>query len=247
MELAAVLGSPIEHSLSPVLHNAGYAALGMHWHYVKKECTAEQLPAVLDRDFRGYSVTMPCKFAALEVADTATDRAREIGSANTLVRTRHGWHADNTDVDGVLGAIAELGVSPKTAVLIGGGGTARAVLWALRSLGCDDITLMNRSDRGAELGVPWVPLGEVPASDIVISTLPGSAAAALDVSAPLFDVSYSPWPPPLIKKAREKKLPAVAGHVMLAYQAYAQFELFTGEPAPQERMRAALEGHLGLS
>ena len=85
---AAVLGSPIEHSLSPVLHSAGYAAAGLDgWHYERIECTAEQLPEIVgsaDASYRGFSVTMPGKFAALEFADEVTERARAIGSANTL-------------------------------------------------------------------------------------------------------------------------------------------------------------------
>lgn len=248
MSKAAVLGSPISHSLSPVLHEAGYRALGLDWTYEKIECTAEQLPSVVSRDYAGYSVTMPCKFAALSFADSVSDRAREIGSANTLVRTEAGWRADNTDCLGVLGAIEELGVAPTSAVVLGAGGTARAVLWALRSLGLSHVTVMNRTDRSEELAslidVHWLPLGEIPHTDLVISTLPGATAANLVVEAPLFDVSYSPWPPPLIAQAQQRGIPCVAGHVMLAHQAYAQFEQFTGEPAPRAEMRAALEARL---
>lgn len=248
MHKAAVLGSPIEHSLSPVLHTAGYKALGLNWAYEKQECTAEQLPDLISRDYAGYSVTMPCKFAALGVADEVTERAREIGSANTLVQMSGGWLADNTDCLGVLGALSELGVPVSSAVVIGAGGTARAVLWALRQLEVERITVMNRSDRTAELAsladVQWIPLGPVPTCDVVISTLPGSAAGTLDIAAPLFDVSYSPWPPPLIEQAQRKNLPHVAGHAMLAHQAYAQFELFTGQPAPRAAMRAALDAVL---
>lgn len=248
MSKVAVLGSPIAHSLSPLLHTAGYRALGLNWTYQKIECTAEQLPDLISRDYAGYSVTMPGKFAALSVADQATERAREIGSANTLVRTEAGWLADNTDCLGVLGALEELGVRPRSAVVLGAGGTARAVLWALRDLGTDTITVMNRSDRTAELAslvdTKWLPLGPIPHADVVISTLPGAAAGELTIDAPLFDVSYSPWPPPLIAQAQSKGIPCVAGHVMLAYQAYAQFELFTKQPAPRDAMRAALENAL---
>lgn len=248
MTKAAVLGSPIDHSLSPVLHTAGYQALGMDWTYEKIECTAERLEGTISDAYAGYSVTMPCKFAALECADSVSDRAMEIGSANTLVRTATGWHADNTDCLGVLGAIAELGIQPSSAVVLGAGGTARAVLWALRSLGLSHVTVMNRSDRTAELAslidVHWLPLGEIPATDLVVSTLPGDSAKSLSINAPLFDVSYSPWPPPLIEQAQTKGIPCVGGHVMLAHQAYAQFEQFTGKAAPREQMRAALEAAL---
>ena len=96
---AAVLGSPIAHSLSPVLHTAGYAAAGLgEWDYTRIECTAAELPRVVGEagpEFRGFSVTMPCKFAALEFADEVTARARAIGSANTLVRTGDGWRGQH--------------------------------------------------------------------------------------------------------------------------------------------------------
>ncbi|HHU44776.1 MAG TPA: shikimate dehydrogenase, partial [Actinomycetales bacterium] len=108
---AAVLGDPVEHSLSPAIHNAGYAAAGLDdWEYGRFRCTAEDLPGIVggaDDSYAGFSVTMPGKFAALEFADAATDRAKAIGSANTLVRVDGGWRADNTDCDGVTGALRE--------------------------------------------------------------------------------------------------------------------------------------------
>ena len=148
---AAVIGSPISHSRSPVLHNAGYQALGLEGHYGAIDCTAEQLPAVVggaDPAFVGFSVTMPCKFAALSYADTATKRATAIGSANTLVRCDGMWCADNTDVDGVGGALDTLGVpTPHRVVMVGAGGTARAVVWALGFRGCQEVVILNRSNR----------------------------------------------------------------------------------------------------
>jgi shikimate dehydrogenase len=101
---AAVLGSPIGHSRSPLLHNTGYRTAGLeHWSYGRFECIAEQLPELigaLDNSYRGFSVTMPAKFAALDFATERTDRAERIGSANTLVRigegVHAGWRADNT-------------------------------------------------------------------------------------------------------------------------------------------------------
>ncbi|OOL29361.1 shikimate dehydrogenase, partial [Rhodococcus rhodochrous] len=115
---AAVLGSPIAHSKSPLLHLAAYRALGLtDWTYERIECTGEQLPALvagLGPEWVGVSVTMPGKFAALEFATERTDRAVLIGSANTLVRTADGWRADCTDVDGVTGALRGAGVGDLT-------------------------------------------------------------------------------------------------------------------------------------
>lgn len=155
---AAVLGDPVEHSRSPILHNAGYEAAGLAgWHYEKIRCTAEQLPELVDargEEFSGFSVTMPGKFAALAYADETTDRAAAIGSANTLVNLGQGrWRADNTDCDGVVGALAEAGATAGVlaggrAVVVGAGGTARPAIWALSELGIRHLTVIARSDRG---------------------------------------------------------------------------------------------------
>lgn len=269
---AAVLGQPIEHSRSPILHGAGYAALGLdHWEYSRLECDAESLPGLVqsaDESYRGFSVTMPAKFAALEFADEATERARRIGSANTLVRTPGGWRADNTDVDGINGALAELlggegALVEKRAVVVGGGGTARPAVWALLEAGIAHITVVNRSDRSAELRelartfsatISYVPLdGDVEtatrAAAVVISAVPSGAIAGLEeklAHAPVLDVIYDPWPTPLVITARSREIPAVGGHVMLACQSYGQFEQYTGEPAPRDAMRSALEASLDL-
>lgn len=263
---AAVLGSPIAHSLSPVLHNAGYEAAGLTgWDYTRIECTAEDLPRIVaeaGEEYRGFSVTMPAKFAALEFADEVTDRARAIGSANTLVRTESGWRADNTDCEGILAALDELmrGAAIRTAVVVGAGGTARPALWALRELGTERVTVINRSDRSAEIagltgGMDVVFAGfgtdiesATMAADVVISTVPPEAIESHvnDIAhAPLLDVIYNPWPTKLAIRAASHGHPTVGGLVMLAGQSYSQFEQFTGTAAPREAMRAALMSNVG--
>ncbi|NLA56404.1 MAG: shikimate dehydrogenase [Corynebacterium humireducens] len=266
---AAVLGSPIEHSRSPILHNAGYEDLGMSdWDYTRIECTAEDLPRIVgeaDETYRGFSVTMPAKFAALEFADEVTDRARQIGSANTLVRTEAGWRADNTDCDGISGALDELLgerlATTRRALVIGGGGTARPALWALANAGVEDITVINRSDRSAELAPLLEPFGvefrfrgfdtdlRAAAADaeVIVSTVPSAAVEGHEQAlahAPILDVIYEPWPTPLTVAAAANGYLTVGGHVMLAHQAYGQFEQFTGRPAPRAAMRRALEASL---
>jgi shikimate dehydrogenase len=110
---AAILGSPVAHSRSPQLHLAAYHALGLNdWTYERIECTADELPTLVGGfgpEWVGVSVTMPGKFAALRFADERTPRAELVGSANTLVRTDRGWRADNTDIDGVAGALGHGG------------------------------------------------------------------------------------------------------------------------------------------
>ncbi|WP_018295609.1 shikimate dehydrogenase [Corynebacterium lubricantis] len=265
---AAVLGSPVEHSLSPVLHNSGYEAAGLDdWSFERIECTAEDLPRIVgesDESYRGFAVTMPGKFAALEFADEVTERAQLIGSANTLVRTDAGWRADNTDCEGILVALGELlddSASPNSAVVIGAGGTARPAIWALAQLGVRHIVVINRSDRSAELkglidhfGIEAefvtfdADLEAITlATDVIVSTVP-SAGIEEHVSvlghASTFDVIYDPWPTPLVIRAAANGHRSVGGHVLLAAQSFSQFEQFTGVPAPREQMRQALEDHL---
>src|SRR5689334_18236647 len=143
---AAVLGSPIAHSRSPQLHLAAYRALGLDgWTYDRIECTADQLPSLVGSfgpEWVGVSVTMPGKFAALQFADERTERAELVGSANTLVRTATGWRADNTDVDGVKGALGPL---TGRAAVLGSGGTAPAVVAGLAELGLQDISVVSRN------------------------------------------------------------------------------------------------------
>jgi shikimate dehydrogenase len=258
---AAVLGSPIAHSRSPQLHRAAYRALGLDdWTYDRIECTAEQLPSVVGGfgpEWVGVSVTMPGKFAALRFADACTPRAELVGSANTLVRTRDGWRADNTDVDGVVGA---LGSVSGTAIVVGSGGTARAVVVGLSECGITSVTIVARDARKAE---PLVDLGrrvgvdarwrgfdepglaeDVAAGGVVVSTIPAEAAAsridAFRRSRVLLDAIYDPWPTPLAAAVAAAGGRVISSLEMLLNQAYAQVEQFTGRRAPKDAMRAAL-------
>lgn len=258
---AAVLGSPIAHSRSPQLHLAAYRALGLQdWTYAAIECDADRLPSVVrgfGPEWVGVSVTMPGKFAALAFAGEHTARADLVGSANTLVRTPHGWRADNTDIDGVTGA---LGAASGPAVVVGAGGTAPAAVVGLAELGVDEITVVARNaDKAARLvalaarvgvsarfcGLADAALpGVVAAAGVLVSTVPAEVAAryvAVLASAPvLLDVIYDPWPTPLAAAVRAAGGTAIGGLQMLLHQAFTQVELFTGLPAPREAMTCAL-------
>ncbi|MDT5315419.1 MAG: shikimate dehydrogenase [Mycobacterium sp.] len=151
---AAVLGSPIAHSRSPQLHLAAYRALGLvDWTYERIECTGDELPSLVGGfgpEWVGLSVTMPGKFAALRFADERTFRAEQIGSANTLVRTSSGWRADNTDIDGVTGALgAVFGGQERSDRGIGIGGQERSDRG--RNIGGQE-----RSDSGMNIGTAAV-------------------------------------------------------------------------------------------
>ncbi|BCI81781.1 shikimate dehydrogenase [Mycobacterium sp. SMC-18] len=253
---AAVLGSPIAHSRSPQLHLAAYRELGLtDWTYDRIECTEEQLPGLVGGfgpEWVGVSVTMPGKFAALRFATERTPRAELVGSANTLVRIDGGWRADNTDVDGVVGALGE--VSGAAAVL-GSGGTAPAAVVALAELGVRDLAIVARNadkagalvELGERLGVAtrWVALGEkLNSLGVVVNTLPAAVAGEISGTvadtAVLLDAIYDPWPTPLAAAVSAAGGRVVSGLQMLLNQAYAQVEQFTGMPAPREVMAAAL-------
>lgn len=256
-----MLGSPIAHSRSPQLHLAAYRALGLaDWTYERIECGAEELPAVVRAfgpEWVGVSVTMPGKFAALAFADEHTTRAELVGSANTLLRTPRGWRADNTDVDGVRGA---LGTASGEAVVSGSGGTAPAVIVGLAELGVSHVTVVARNpdkaarllELGARVGVA-TRFCELDSSEmgaavaeatVLINTLPADVAAryaSVFASVPvLLDAVYDPWPTPLAAAVAAAGGRVINGLQMLLHQAFAQVEQFTGLPAPREAMAAAL-------
>ncbi|MCX5045278.1 shikimate dehydrogenase [Aldersonia sp. NBC_00410] len=264
---AAVLGSPVSHSRSPHLHLAAYRALGLTgWTYERIECTAQQLPglvSVLGPEWVGLSVTMPGKVAALDFATSQSDRAVLVGSANTLVRTENGWHADCTDVDGVRGALLQGGapdLDGASVVVLGAGGTARPSLLAFAELGAAQVTIVARdADRArlalelsATLGMrarvidldPALVADACGAAGAVVSTMPAAAtppiAQAVAKCPFVLDAIYDPWPTPLAHAVTAAGGLAVNGLLMLLNQAYMQVEQFTGMPAPREAMADAL-------
>jgi shikimate dehydrogenase len=265
MPRAAVIGYPLDHSRSPVLHRAAYAALGLtDWTYDKVECPADGVPdllAGLTGDWRGLSVTMPCKPGALAVAGSASPVATAVGAANTLVRRPDGWYADNTDVGGIVRALGDVGVGPGDAagaVVLGAGGTARAAIAALAELGVTEpVVLVREPARAADLMAAADRLGVRPQlrrgiddaagtdAPVLISTLPAGAAdpAAAGLRpgpGVYFDVLYSPWPTALAGAALAAGRRVVSGRELLVAQALQQVQLMTGLAAPEAAMQAAM-------
>ena len=269
---AAVLGAPIAHSLSPVLHRAAYQALGLAgWSYETIECDTARLPAVLDGcgpGWAGLSLTMPLKRAVLPLLDHIGPLAREVGAANTVVFAGGRRSGHNTDVPGMIAALAEAGVTglpgPATVLILGGGATACSALAAVRGLGAARATVAVRDPAraadllaaAARLAVGLTLTGfdvpEVIAPDVLISTVPTGAAdlhaerIARGALAPrrLLDVVYHPWPTPLAVAARQAGIPVAGGFALLLHQAARQVQLMTGRPAPLAAMRAAGESAL---
>jgi shikimate dehydrogenase len=266
---AAVLGSPISHSLSPVLHRAAYADLGLTWwSYEAIECDEAGLPALLDScgpDWAGLSLTMPLKRAVLPLLDRVEPLATLVGGANTVVLAAAQRLGYNTDVAGVVNALTERGVggpqgvSPGPALIIGAGATACAALAALAELGEKSVqaAVRNQASTGTFMGVAdrlglavtFVPFTEAALHEVrvVISTVPAGAAdlfaanfsALVPSPEVLLDVVYDPWPTPLAAAAAQAGAVVASGFDLLLHQAARQVTLMTDRSAPVERMREA--------
>lgn len=266
----AVLGDPIDHSLSPTLHNAGYAAVGLDWSYGRQKVDERTLAGFLDGlddSWRGLSLTMPLKRQVMGLVDEVSDRARMAGAANTVVLDGRHRTADNTDVPGAVAAIRERYAGPLiTATVLGGGATAASLGLALCELGVSTVHLLARSPQRAEEtrqvvtahpSRPEVLLGSLDESEVsgevVASTIPADAQTprlverCADVPV-VFDALYDPWPTPLAAAVPGRDAATgqvlVGGLDLLVHQAALQFEMFTGVPAPLGEMRAAGEAAL---
>jgi shikimate dehydrogenase len=245
-----------------VLHQAAYRTLGLDWDYTAIDCGAADLRGVLAQraDWAGFSCTMPLKRAALDIADESDPLATAVGAANTLLPLSHGgWVAHNTDVRGVVEAVrGDATSAPRSATVLGAGGTAQAVVVALAQLGVRACSVLvrdrSRTDdvqataerAGVEITVD-VLHADAPrlSADLVISTLPSTAADQVagftwHTGQIVLDVVYEPWPTELARHAAARGATVRSGALMLLHQAAAQVELMTGQPAPVGSMRSAL-------
>jgi shikimate dehydrogenase len=263
---AAVLGAPIAHSLSPVLHTAAYRELGLtDWSYLAIECDEARLPGLLDTlgpDWAGLSLTMPLKRAVLPLLDRIEPLAVTVGAANTVILKDGQRLGFNTDVAGLAAAMRAADIKPEgNVVVLGGGATACSALAAVRESGTADVTVAVRAQSRAEplrtvaarLGVRvrFADLGAGSLAslpwDVLISTIPGTAEAGIAelvttgelTARAVVDVGYDPWPTPLAAAAAAAGSVVISGYELLVHQAAGQVELMTGCPAPVAVMRAA--------
>ena len=263
MTRCAVLGSPIAHSLSPVLLRAAYAELGLDWSYDPVEVTEDELPGFLERldgSWRGLSLTMPLKRAVLPLLDEVGPEAAMAGAANTVVLDDGRRLGHNTDIGGAAAALTERHQGGfENATVLGGGATATSVLLALADLGCsaasvavrdpgraaETVEAVGRHPGGPRLDVVLLGEAVLPEVDVLVSTIPAGAQDrwVLDLVAGasvVFEVLYDPWPTPLAAAATDAGTPLVGGLDLLVHQAARQVELMTGlRPAPLELMREA--------
>ncbi len=263
-----VLGWPVAHSRSPAIHNAALAALGMHdWRYqrlpVPPALFTQTVRALASCGFVGANVTIPHKHAALELASQASAAAREIGAANTLTFTPDGEIvAENTDAPGLIAALEQPPRGLRVLVL-GAGGSARAVVWALREAGAGEISVWNRTSARAlelagDLGVAAVeqPVG----ADLLVNCTSVGLDPALELSATenealnqlgmtfdqlgeysyVVDLVYRSGSTQLLQAARAHGARTLDGLEILVAQGALSFEVWTGRRPPVDVMRDAV-------
>ncbi|WP_284580388.1 shikimate dehydrogenase [Streptomyces sp. 2P-4] len=266
---AAVLGSPIEHSLSPVLHRAAYRELGLaDWSYDRfdlGEAALADFLAGLGPEWAGLSLTMPLKRAVIPLLDAISDTAASVEAVNTVVLTADGRRlGDNTDIPGIIAALHERGVDKvDTAAILGAGATASSALAALGRICTGEVTAYVRSRArademlrwGERLGVAvrtadWADASRALTAPLVIATTPAGATDRLAADVPdapgtLFDVLYDPWPTALAAAWSARGGRLLGGLDLLVHQAVIQVEQMTGRtPGPLAAMRAAGEAAL---
>lgn len=264
-----IIGFPLGHSLSPLLHNSGFAELGIEATYQAWPVLPEELAGFLARARRipigGLSVTIPHKQAVLKHLDGVTERAQGIGAANTLFWREGKLWGENTDILGVALPLRALGKDFGSALVLGAGGAARAAIAGLRELGVPRIIVANRTLAKAEAlardfgiaAIEWdARTGQK--ADLLLNTTPLGMrgadeqatpfpAEALDPAATVFDLVYNPLETRLLREARARGCKTIAGLEMFLHQGLAQFRLWTGrETNPARARRVLLEALDGL-
>jgi len=271
--VAAVIGDPISHSLSPVIHNAGFAAAGLDWVYVGLPVPPGRGAAAVEGmralGIEGLSVTMPHKAEVLPALDEVSEDARALGAVNCVVRRGDVLRGENTDGAGFLAGLRtdfDFDPTGRTCVVLGAGGAARAVVLALARAGAASVQVVNRTASSAVAAAELAgPVGSVAGAEAVASadlvvnaTSVGMRqgksgdAPALPCDAELLgegqvvaELVYHPLRTALVEAATRRGARASNGVSMLVHQAAVAFELWTGVPAPLEAMRAAVDAHLG--
>lgn len=266
-----ILGWPLERTLSPVIHNVGFRRVALDWAYlswpVEPSLLADAVRGLRALGAMGANVTMPHKETVVEHLDELSGDAREVGAVNTIQRLGSRLIGHNTDVDGFaefLAGDAGFDVAGKTALVLGSGGAARAVVKALDGLGAGDVAVAARDGdkavavaglaaRATARGEEWADAAKVARdADVVVNATPlGTAGehalpgAAFRPGQCVVDLIYTPPSTPLVEAARAAGAEAWGGLGMLVRQAAASFTIWTGQAAPLEAMSAAAVHAIG--
>jgi shikimate dehydrogenase len=266
--VAGVIGSPVRHSLSPLLHNAAFRACGLDWAYLAFEVPAgsagRAIAGARALGVRGLSVTMPHKQPAAEAADRVSSVVRRLGAANTLLFDEDGVRAESTDGEGLVAAVRERGFEPSGARcgVLGAGGAARAVVLALATAGAAEVAVWARRKDRAEAATALAASGqgrtvdvtsELAGADLLVNATPlgmqdhdgpqlFTEAGSFHAGQMVVDLVYDPVETPLLELAARGGASVMNGLPVLVHQAARQFELWTGEPAPLRAMWEAVGG-----
>lgn len=273
-QFCGVIGNPVEHSLSPAIHNAAFQALGVNCVYLawKVEVIGDAIRGLRALgNFRGASVTIPHKVAAVPFLDDLEPTARQIGAINTIVAEQGRLIGYNTDATGALRALREGGVplAGQHIVMLGSGGAARAIAFALAAeSGADKLTLLGVDDRErtalasdlrskTNVAIEDAILDDstlgrtVPESQLLIHCTPVGMSPKADATCvpasllhsglAVMDIVYNPRATRLLEEAKRAGCKTIPGLEMFLNQAVTQFELWTNRPAPVDVMRGVLE------
>jgi shikimate dehydrogenase len=279
-KLLGVIGHPIEHSLSPVMHNAAIAQLGVDYAYLPFSIAPADLEQAIAGftaiGLQGFNITIPHKQAIIPYLEQVSPIAQAVGAVNTVWRTATGWHGTNTDVEGFLAPLKlrSQNWTQATALILGNGGAARAVVAGCEQLGFAKIWVIGRNAEKlaafqqswatppAQLSVhPWEALPDLlPQSDLIVNTTPigmfpkvnesplsAAEVEKIKVNAIAYDLIYTPKPTQFLKDAQAQGAEAIDGLEMLVQQGAAALQLWLQQPVPIDVMRQALQQHLGLA
>jgi shikimate dehydrogenase len=264
--ICCLIGDPVEHSLSPLIHNAAFKALGLNYAYIalRTNDVGQAIETIRTNGIRGVSVTTPHKVGVIPYLDRLDPAAKAIGAVNTIVNDNGQLIGYNTDGDAALKALEEVAdLDGKKVIIIGGGGAARAVATTLKDKKVN-LTILNRTEAKARELAKKVgakdygsldKISLVAEADILINaTTVGMSPNTDETIVPkeflhprltVFDIVYNPKKTRLLREAKAKGCTIVYGYKMLLYQAAQQFKLFTGQPAPIKVMESVLVKTLG--
>jgi shikimate dehydrogenase len=257
--LFGLIGNPVAHSLSPVMHNQAFAATGYNGVYLAFRVTdpGSAIKGIRALNFKGVSVTLPHKIAVMEYLDEVDETAARIGAVNTIVNNQGRLTGYNTDCAGALQALrTRTSIEGKSVGLIGAGGAARAIGFGLVAAG-GHVTILNRSRTSgerlaADLQAEFLPLNDWQPNrhEILINTTPVGMHPETDATPipkedlskdmVVMDIVYNPLDTRLLKAAAAKKCRTINGVAMFVFQGAHQFELWTGQKAPVDVMQAAV-------
>ncbi|XPV76063.1 MAG: shikimate dehydrogenase [Desulfovibrio sp.] len=267
MKKYGIIGHPLGHTMSPTLHNWGFATKSIQATYGPWPTTPEELPAFMERfrnePIHGLSITIPHKEAVGEYADELTEAAKNAGAVNTLYRRGDKIIATNTDINGISDPVKARALDIQSALILGAGGAARAAVYAMKEMGVSHIYISNRTEsRAQELAdefhinlTPWNDRANL-SFDLLINSTPLGMSGNLEALNPwpeetilpanayIFDLVYNPMETQLLKFAKRCGCKTISGLEMFIYQGLEQFRLWTGEELDAQKARELIEAKL---